>query len=205
MPRADDPVQQQLAAIRRAQILDAAIHVFSEKGFHRATIKDIAAAAGLADGTIYLYFANKEALLLGILGRLNQMEAHDMPVADPEGMEMGTFLRQYTQARLTALDGMGMPIMQVLLAEMLTNADLRQRFVEDALRPTNDIAAHYFRRWAEEGKLRRDDIDALMLIYAAQMLGLIMLRLIDPQSIEPHWAALGELVPALLLDGMAKK
>ncbi len=37
--------------------------VFAEKGFHSATIKDIAAEAGLAHGSIYTYFENKQALL----------------------------------------------------------------------------------------------------------------------------------------------
>ena len=47
-------------------ILDAAIRVFAEKGFHAARISDVADAAGVADGTIYLYFKNKDDLLLSI-------------------------------------------------------------------------------------------------------------------------------------------
>ena len=41
------------ALLRRQHILDAATRVFAAKGFHRATIRDIAAAAGVADGSIY--------------------------------------------------------------------------------------------------------------------------------------------------------
>ncbi len=47
-------------------ILDAAVRVFAEKGFHGARISDVADAAGVADGTIYLYFKNKDDLLLSI-------------------------------------------------------------------------------------------------------------------------------------------
>lgn len=47
-------------------ILEAAIRVFAEKGFHAARIADVAAQAGVADGTIYLYFKNKDDLLLSI-------------------------------------------------------------------------------------------------------------------------------------------
>src|SRR5437773_7869061 len=67
-----DSIQEQLIAARRNQILDAATKVFGEKGFHQATIKDIAREAGIADGTIYNYFENKMALMLGILDRLNE-------------------------------------------------------------------------------------------------------------------------------------
>lgn len=48
------------------RILDAAIEVFAEKGFHNARISDIAKRAGVADGTIYLYFRNKDDVLLSI-------------------------------------------------------------------------------------------------------------------------------------------
>jgi TetR/AcrR family fatty acid metabolism transcriptional regulator len=47
-------------------ILQAAVTVFSEKGFNKAKISDIATLAGVADGTVYEYFANKEDLLMSI-------------------------------------------------------------------------------------------------------------------------------------------
>jgi|GEM_PF-1742535 len=47
---------------RREQILRAAVRVFSERGYGAATISDIASAAGLAHGTVYLYFRNKAAI-----------------------------------------------------------------------------------------------------------------------------------------------
>src|SRR5216684_4782120 len=72
MTKHPDPIQTMLVAARRTQILNAAITVFSEKGFHRATIKEIARVAGIADGTIYTYFASKTDVLLGILNRLNE-------------------------------------------------------------------------------------------------------------------------------------
>ena len=51
---------------KRNLITDAAVEVFAERGFHQARISDIAKRAGVADGTIYLYFRNKEDLLLSI-------------------------------------------------------------------------------------------------------------------------------------------
>lgn len=51
---------------KRGRIIDAAISVFAEKGFHSARISDIADKAGVADGTIYLYFRHKEDILLVI-------------------------------------------------------------------------------------------------------------------------------------------
>ncbi len=47
---------------RRQAILDAALHVFAERGFEAARLDDVAARAGVAKGTLYLYFRDKEAL-----------------------------------------------------------------------------------------------------------------------------------------------
>jgi len=47
--------------------LRAAIHVFANHGYHQTRISDIARAAGVADGTIYLYFPSKEELLVSLL------------------------------------------------------------------------------------------------------------------------------------------
>ena len=46
------------------RILDAAVSVFAQKGFHTARVSDVAERASVADGTIYLYFRNKEELLM---------------------------------------------------------------------------------------------------------------------------------------------
>lgn len=48
---------------KRRRILTAAVALFGKKGFHEARIAEIAAAAGVAEGTVYLYFRNKEDLL----------------------------------------------------------------------------------------------------------------------------------------------
>lgn len=48
---------------RRQQLIDAAIRVFMEKGFHTATVRDIGKAAGLTQGTIYNYVRSKDDIL----------------------------------------------------------------------------------------------------------------------------------------------
>jgi len=58
--------------VRRAQILDAAARVFVEKGPSAATIDDVAAEAGVAKGTVYLYFDSKDQLLADLGGRYMQ-------------------------------------------------------------------------------------------------------------------------------------
>jgi AcrR family transcriptional regulator len=57
---------------RRQQIIVAAKRVFSEKGFNKATMEDIANEAELSPGTLYLYFKNKEELYASLSLRILQ-------------------------------------------------------------------------------------------------------------------------------------
>ena len=128
-----DKVQEQLAAARRDQILDAAAAVFAERGFHMTTIKDIAKAAEIADGTIYNYFANKTALLIGILERLQralQPDAADLPPPDADLREA---LRAYLSYPLKALHEDHFALFRVVMSEIMVNDDLRQAYRERIL------------------------------------------------------------------------
>lgn len=51
---------------KHKRILDAAVKVFAQKGFFQSKVSEIAREAGVADGTIYLYFRNKDDLLISI-------------------------------------------------------------------------------------------------------------------------------------------
>lgn len=51
---------------KKERIIEAAVKVFAQKGFYTANVKDVAKAAGVADGTIYLYFKNKDDLLISL-------------------------------------------------------------------------------------------------------------------------------------------
>jgi TetR/AcrR family transcriptional repressor of uid operon len=54
---------------RRARILDAAEHCFVRSGFHRTTMQDVAAEAGMSQGNLYRYFPSKDAIVAGLAER----------------------------------------------------------------------------------------------------------------------------------------
>jgi len=73
---------------KRQRILRAAIDEFARKGYFSARMSDVAKAASVADGTLYLYFEGKEHLLISIfddvLSRfISQLKAEIEPVDDP--------------------------------------------------------------------------------------------------------------------------
>lgn len=65
-PFSDEAPKAKRGADKRERILRAAIKVFARKGFYATRVSEIAKAAGVADGTIYLYFENKDDVLISI-------------------------------------------------------------------------------------------------------------------------------------------
>ncbi len=196
-----DPVQEQLNRIRRTQILDAATTVFAEKGFHRATIKDIAAVARIADGTIYNYFANKNALLIGILDRLNQTEqreAHFTQVEDLRG-----FFIAYLRQRLEILFP-NAEVFKAVLPELLTNTELRDIYVNQIINPSISIAENFLQSRIDQGEIHPIDVPLTVRTLIGIFLGLLMLDLWNDEVIVARWRELPDTLAQILLDGLLR-
>ncbi len=71
--RVSEVVRGETRAAYREAILDAATRVFGQRGFHDARIANIAAEAGVAAGTVYNYFKNKEEVFRSILERTDEL------------------------------------------------------------------------------------------------------------------------------------
>src|ERR1700730_2274441 len=72
----------QLQSDRRAEILAAAQRCFVRSGFHRASMQEICAEAGMSPGNLYRYFPSKEALIAGIAERDRAEVARQFARAD---------------------------------------------------------------------------------------------------------------------------
>ena len=199
---ANDPIQEQLIAARRNQILDAATTIFANKGFHRATIRDVAKAAGIADGTIYIYFENKTALLLGILDRLNETDQREAHFEQSADMDIDTFFRLHVRQRLDAIDGGGLEVVQIVLSEVLVNQELRELYQEKIIAPTFALAQNYFQQWMEDGLIRQFDVPLMMRLISSMVLGLLVLRLLGDPTVEEQWHQLPDVIADMVLYGI---
>jgi len=88
MPRSQTSRQLAPREQKRRRILRAAIDVFADKGYFTARMTDIAEAAEVADGTLYLYFEGKEDLLMSVfddvLGRfIDRLDEEVASLDDP--------------------------------------------------------------------------------------------------------------------------
>lgn len=90
---------------KRARILNSAVRVFAENGFYATRVADVAKAAGVADGTIYLYFDSKEELLISLFeDRVEKLLAY-MRDELPSHKDAKEKLRAVIQLQLGLLEG----------------------------------------------------------------------------------------------------
>jgi AcrR family transcriptional regulator len=196
MTKHPDPIQTMLVAARRTQILDAAITVFSEKGFHRATIKEIARVAGIADGTIYTYFASKDEVLLAVLDRLNETTERKQQFVLGDEQDLKAFFRAYLQQRM-ALLWPNAEVFRAVLPELLVNGELRRQYYEQVLAPTIAVGEQFFQAQNEQLQI---NIPLTVRSIAGTLLGLLLLQLLGDEVVASQWEALPDVLTALFFD-----
>ena len=139
---------------KRARILDAAIKVFAERGFHSATVAEIARAAGVADGTIYLYFKGKDDLLLRLFDeKMTELLAEVKAVAQERTAP--DKLRRFIQLHL-ALVERNPDLASVLIVELRQSAQFLKAADRQKLAAYVDLIADVVRSGQESGELDRN-------------------------------------------------
>jgi AcrR family transcriptional regulator len=129
---------------KRRQILDGAGKVFLDLGFDGASMGEIARAAGVSKGTLYVYFADKNRLFEAIVEREMLDQQKTAFNFDPE-RDASTTLREFGQAYIELLcrPGGGSVIRTVMaIAERMP--EVGRRYYENVLEKTIDRLASYF-------------------------------------------------------------
>jgi len=137
------------------RILEAAVAVFAERGFFQSTIAQIAKAAGVADGTIYLYFKSKDDILVQFYRfKTRQIfERFRAAVSRPAGAEeklhclIRAHLEAFQQDRNMAI---------VYQAETHRNRRLGHPQIKEMSKMYRDIISEVVELGQEEGSMRKD-------------------------------------------------
>lgn len=165
-------------AAKRDRILDAAERVFAQRGFYAAKVADIAREAGVADGTIYLYFKNKDDLLISLfesrMVRVNQILAAAIATSERPREQLLAFVRAY----------LALIADQPTAAEVLT-IELRQS--------TKFMREYSAQRFGELLRLLAD------VIAAGQAAGELAAEIPAPHAARMIWGMLDEMALAWLL------
>ncbi len=202
MTLSPDPIQAQLIAARRNQILDAAAKVFAEKGFHPTTIKDIASEAGIAHGTIYTYFENKTALLLGIFDRMKATVIQENAPPALDTIDLRTFIRTFISLPLMGLKKDNFALFRIVVSEMMVSEELRTLYYKQILEPTLLLAEPFFQEQAAKRGL--DPVDARLTIRAisGMVMGLTLEYIMGDSTLTAQWEELPDFLTDLILHGL---
>lgn len=201
-----DALQQQFVVARRHQILDAAARVFAEKGFHPTTIRDIARAAGLADGTIYNYFDNKTALLLAIFERMKEAVQQDAAVTLlTDTTDVRGFLKTYLRHPLSILKQDNFALFRIIVSEMMVNSELRTLYYQQVLEPTLSLMETRFQQWVDQQLIQPTNIGLTLRVLSSLMLGLMVQHVMGDPTLEAQWETLPDFITDLLLDGVGNE
>jgi AcrR family transcriptional regulator len=201
VPAAHDPIREQLIEARRNQILDAAAHVFAEKGFHRATTKEIAAQAGISEGTIYNYFANKPDLLVGIMTRLADVKELPEALASSLQSDMREFFIAMCRDRLRRIKH-NHAMIQAVLPEIFNNPELREQFYQQFVQPTALMLEQFLQARIDLGHVRPLNATLAVRTVQSMFVGLLILRIMGDAYTLSNWDELPEMVAGLLFDGL---
>jgi AcrR family transcriptional regulator len=159
-------------AVRREAILDAALTVFAERGFEAARLDDVAARAGVAKGTLYLYFKDKEALfeevvrgaVSPVVERISMLAAApDMPLAPMLDALFSLFEKEVLGTRRKLL-------IRLIIAEGPRFPRIAEFYYRDVVGRILPMLAKIARRAADRGELPNDAVARYPQLVAAPLL-----------------------------------
>jgi TetR/AcrR family transcriptional regulator, fatty acid metabolism regulator protein len=140
---------------KRRRIVDAAVHVFAEKGFFGARVAEIAEAAGVADGTIYLYFKSKDDILISLFEEkmaeiIKRLQEILSGLDDPE-----VKMRRYIVEHLKLVAEQP-HLMQVLTVELRQSARFIKEYSPKAFARYLAVIGNILEEGQRKGIFRRD-------------------------------------------------
>ncbi len=137
------------------RILEAAVKVFAKNGFHNSRISDIASEAGVASGTIYLYFRNKDDILIRVFEEsldliINGVEKELYGLEDPRDKLRG-FIRHHLRLLKQHPD-----LADVLQVELRQSHKFMKEYEPRLWIRYIDIIADILKQGQKDGVFRQD-------------------------------------------------
>ena len=170
---------------RKTQILDAAMDTFSEMGFHKARMSDIAETSGLSKGSLYWYFDSKNSIILSLLDRVfvPEIKEFNILLKDPRSAEsrLTSYIERVSDDMVKMLKWM--PLFYDFLA-----LAFRQELVKKAIyryyKKQMDILVDLIQQGINSGEFLVEDPEEAAIALGSILEGTVVLWLYDPEQID---------------------
>jgi AcrR family transcriptional regulator len=202
-----EDTREQTKEIRRKQILDAALAVFSRKGYGEATIPDIAEEAGVGVGTIYNYYESKRDLLVSLI--------HDYVMTDPLTELFGQLAKEDERTSVRAIIESGLDWgsddlkgFLFIFTEVLRDPELGEHFAGQSLASLLHSLEKYVAERVSSGGFRRLDHKVAARALGGMIVGFLLLAQLEGDKSPTKAMSLPELTGELadiILEGLQNR
>jgi AcrR family transcriptional regulator len=174
--------KKQITARRRGQILKAATEVFIRKGFAAATVPEIARLAGVATGTIYLYYPSKRALLIAAIKNLI-ITTPLLNLIDKIPKEnIKVVFGQIMQNRFDLIQNEEISRMPALMGEVLRDPELKALWIREFLQPLLTQMEGIYRAMQPPDEPYRVEPAVAVRAVGGLFFGFLMIKLMEGDS-----------------------
>ncbi len=178
--------KQQRSLVTRESILEAALRIYAQKGFHGTNSKEIAAEAGVSIGTFYNYFTDKKELFLEVMRRHVTEVTEVIELRQRELERQGKFhsegMREMIEAVLAA-HYLSPEFHREATAMELTDPDVAAVTAEYK-KENMKLVVGWFHRYRD--KLRVEDVEAAAVIVSLAMEEVVHMITISRPPVQPE-------------------
>jgi AcrR family transcriptional regulator len=164
---------------RREEILNAALDVFTEKGYGVATMPEIAQRAGVAAGTLYLYYPSKRELFVAVvkyfivttplLDLLSEMPKDDFPAV----------LKSIVKNRFDLVKNPDFSRVPLIMSEVQRDPELKKLWLKEFLQPVMKQIEIPVRMMGATKKFRQFQPEVLVRVIGGMFMGFMLLRIVE--------------------------
>jgi AcrR family transcriptional regulator len=186
MPKAKKPRWQRRKDERPAEIIAAALDVFTTRGFSATRLDDVAARAGISKGTLYLYFRNKEDLFKAMVREtlVPNIALAEERLAGVQG-DTAVLLAEVLRSMVSVIASPIGAIPKLVIAEAGNFPDLARFYVEEVVGRGLGVLGRLVARGTGRGEFRAIDPATAAPVLVAPLLVLAMWK----HALEPNASA----------------
>ena len=189
----------------RNRILQAAQHLFASRGYDGTTTRDLAGAAGVAEGTLFRHFENKKAILIEVA---TQGWVEILTDLLTELSEMGSYkaVAQVMRRRMMRM-GENLDMMRVCFMEAQFHPELRDRIQSEVIGKMTDVAEAFFQTARDRGIYRRTNptIVAQVFLGMFAVAGFSHNTIMEPGASPKEMKEMAEGIADIFLNGVLAK
>ncbi len=147
---------------RPAELLEAALALFVEKGFAATRSEEVARAAGVSKGTLYLYFPSKEELLKAVIQHFlgTEIETGVQEAAAADGPTAQVMEKLLVTWWTRIYEGPASGVFKLVVTEVRNFPEIGEFWVERVVAPGLAVVSGLLRRGVERGEFAVDDIES---------------------------------------------